>query len=216
MAWLRPSVASVWHGIGAQLRHPSGPWGRVAGRAMAVANARPNALAIAALDAREGESVLELGCGPGHALQDLLMLPALDGLIGLDWSEIMLAQAADRNRAALATRRLVLVRGDFTRLPFADAIVDAILAVNVIYFMGSPAALSEARRVLRRGGRIVLYGTLDSVMRRWPFAGTGTHELFDRERLAGHLTDAGFAADCVRIDTVDVGFGVSGLLAVAR
>ena len=36
---------------------------------MALANAKPNALAIAALGMREGESLLELGCGPGRALQ---------------------------------------------------------------------------------------------------------------------------------------------------
>ena len=68
-----------------------------------------------------------------------------------------------RHRAAIGGRieagRLELVRGDFASLPFADKIVDAILAVNVVYFMKSSAAVREARRVLRPGGRIVLYAT---------------------------------------------------------
>jgi SAM-dependent methyltransferase len=216
MARRRLSVDAVWHGIGAQLRSPSGAWGHVAGRAMGLANARPNALAIAALSVKEGERVLELGCGPGHALQELLTLPALEGVIGLDWSEVMLAQAEHRNRRALEAGRLALVRGDFARLPFADAIAEAVLAVNVAYFMQSSGALREAHRVLRAGGRIVLYATDGAAMSRWPFAGPDTHRLFDRDRLAALIVDAGFATDRVRIHTVNAGFGVSGLLAVAE
>ena len=154
---------------------------------MAFANAKPNTLALAALSMREGESLLELGCGPGCALQGLLRLP-----------------------------RLALVRGDFARLPFIAEIADAILAVNVVYFMHSPAAVREARRVLRPGGRMVLYATDRSAMRRWRFAGPHTHRLFDYNRLTALLIDAGFAADCIRIEGVNAGLGVMGLLAVAR
>ena len=125
--------------------------------------------------------MLELGCGPGRALQALLHSSHLAQVIGLDWSEAMLAQASRRNRPALATGRLALVRGDFARLPFSDETVDAILAVNVVYFMATSAALREAWRVLRPGGRMVLYATHRSVMRRWPFAGPDTHRLFDDE-----------------------------------
>ena len=183
---------------------------------MAVANARPNALAAAALALRDGESLLELGCGPGHALQELLRLPQLERAIGLDWSEVMLAQAAHRNRRTLGAGRLALVRGDFAKLPFIDELVDAVLAVNVAYFMQSSAAVREAHRVLRKGGRIVLYATDERAMRRWPFAGSDTHRLFDHDRLAALLTDAGFARDRIGIGAVNAGFGVVGLVAVAH
>jgi SAM-dependent methyltransferase len=212
----QPSLHAVWHGIGAQLRHPSGLWGGVAGSFMARANATPNKLAVAALGLRDGESVLELGCGPGHALQTLLRSPHRARAIGLDWSEVMLAQASRRNRRALASGRLALVRGDFARLPFGDERADAILAVNVVYFMSSSAALREARRVLRPGGRIVLYATHRSAMRNWPFAASDTHRLFDDGRLTALLVDAGFAADRIRIEGVNAGFGIAGLLAVAQ
>jgi SAM-dependent methyltransferase len=186
----------------------------MAGRVIGFANAKPNAAALAALNLRNGESLIELGCGPGRALQAVLRDPQLKQAVGVDWSPVMLAQAARRNRAALETGRLKLVTGDFANLPFDDANVDAVLAVNVVYFM-SAASVAEARRVLRPGGRLVLYATHGSIMRRWPFAGSHSHRLFDGKRLAALLVDGGFARDRIRIDDVDAGFGVKGLLAMA-
>ena len=183
---------------------------------MVLANAKPNALAIAALGLKEGECLLELGCGPGRALHESLRSTQLGRAIGLDWSETMLAQSRHRNRRALGAGRLALVRAEFSHLPFADEIVDAVLAVNVIYFMKNSAALREVRRVLRPGGRVILYATDKSVMRHWPFAGRHTHRLCDRRRLTALLVDAGFAADRIRIEAVDGGLGVMGLLATAH
>jgi ubiquinone/menaquinone biosynthesis C-methylase UbiE len=213
---MRASTAAFPHWIGTQLRHPSGLSGRVTGSLMALANARANALAIAALRPRDGESLLELGCGPGHALQRLLRGAHGARVIGVDWSDVMLAQAAHRNRLSVLAGTLELVRADFVRLPFIDAIADAILAVNVVYFMTSSSALREARRVLRPGGRMILYATHGSIMRRWPFAGPETHRLFDHKRLSTLLSDAGFASHCIRIEGVNAGFGILGLLAVAE
>lgn len=211
----KPSLNPFWQGIGAQLRNPSGLVGKVTGSAMVLANAKPNTLSIAALNLREDESLLELGCGPGLALQQLLRSPHLARAIGLDWSDAMLVQASRRNRQALDAGRLALVRGDFTRLPFPGETVDVILAVNVVYFMDR-AAVREARRVLRPGGRIVLYATDRSAMRRWPFAGRHTHRLFDRHQLNRLLIDAGFRADCISIEGKNAGLSVLGLLAVAH
>ena len=184
--------------------------------AMARANAKPNRLALAALSLRDGETLLELGCGSGRALHESLRSSRLGQAIGLDWSDTMLAQASRRNRWTLEAARCVLVRGEFAHLPFADEIVDAVLAVNVVYFMKSSAAVHEARRVLRPGGRIVIYATDRSAMRHWPFAGRHTHRLFDSSRLTALLVDAGFSADRIRIEGVNAGFGVAGLLAVAH
>jgi SAM-dependent methyltransferase len=210
----QPSASSFWQGVGAQLRNPSGLFGRMAGSLMGLVNAKPNAVALAALDLGDGDSLIELGCGPGHALQSLLRARRLKQAVGLDWSETMLAQAARRNRLALEAGRLALVRADFAKLPFDNETADAVLAVNVIYFM-SASSIGEARRVLRLGGRLAVYATHGSAMRRWPFASRHSHRLFDRKRLAALLAEAGFTRDRIRIDEVDAGFGVTGLLGVA-
>ena len=213
---MRAQPLALWQALGDQLRNPSGLGGRLTGSLMGVANSKPNALAMTALGIGDGETLLELGCGPGRALNSLLDASPRTRVIGLDWSELMLLRASRRNRPALDSGRLSLVRGDFARLPFSAESADAVLGVNVAYFMRDPAAIREACRVLRPGGRIVLYATDRSAMRHWPFAGRHSHRLFDRNRLTALLVAGGFAADRVHIESVDAGFGVTGLLALAR
>ncbi|MEV6305423.1 class I SAM-dependent methyltransferase [Actinoplanes sp. NPDC051861] len=91
---------------------------------------------------------LEIGCGTGvHAAQirDLGWMP-----LGLDLSAGMLHHARDRLPAALA---------DATRLPVADASVDAVVTVMAHTDMpGYPDVLHEVARVLRPGGRFVHIG----------------------------------------------------------
>ena len=121
--------------------------------------------------------------------------------IGLDWSDVMLAAGRAPQPACGCGRRSRLVRGDFARLPFIDDIADAILAVNVVYFMANSAALGEARRVLRPGGRMVLYATDGSSHASLAFCRTPTRIGCSIVRgLTPCSIDAGFASDRIRIE----------------
>jgi len=74
-------------------------------------------------------------------------------------------------------------QGPFSPLPWVDEMFDKILLVNVAYFFDSgDRDISEAYRVLRPGGRIVLYVTSRDTMQKWPFAAADTHWIFDAQR----------------------------------
>ena len=95
--------------------------------------------------------ILEVGCGTGRWLDELA--PVCGPVCGLDLSAGMLAQAKERPGA------LRLVRGRAGRLPFADASLDLVYAVNAIHHFWEPRAfVSEARRLLRPAGRLVVVG----------------------------------------------------------
>jgi SAM-dependent methyltransferase len=207
----------VWKAIGRQLRHPSGFGGQVIGHAMAIANRRPNRMAIDALEIVRGDVVLELGFGPGRAVKQLASLIGDGQVLGIDQSATMLALASRHNRRAITSGRVELRHGTFDALPWPTASVDKVLAVNTTYFFGADAVeIQEARRVLRPGGLMALYATDASVMARWRFSGPDTHRTFDRESLAALLRTGGFDDGDVTVTRVDIGFGIAGLLALGR
>jgi ubiquinone/menaquinone biosynthesis C-methylase UbiE len=179
---------------------------------MLAANWKVNRLASKALAVGAGESVLELGCGPGSALRCIsrTFKPAL--LIGVDSSPIMISQAALLNRRAIALGSVHLVECEILRLPFDDAVIDCILAVNIAYFFDGPAYIAEARRVLKTEGRIVLYVTHRSVMHKWPFARKHSHRLFGSAELASLLAEGGFEPQSIFVETVDAGLGITGVI----
>lgn len=206
----------LWSEIGEQFRHPTGRFGRVMGGVMRVINRRPNALAIEALAIAPHDAVLELGCGPGAALAAMTKLT--DGRItGIDRSQVMLAQSARRNAAAMARGQLALECCSFEALPLADASVDKVLAVNVIYFWTDMCAvLAEVRRVLKPQGTLAIYATDAAAMRNWKFASGATHRLFDAAALEAALKQSAFGGDDLAVRAVTVDMGVPGLLAVVR
>jgi SAM-dependent methyltransferase len=207
----------LWGAVGAQLRRPSGRLAGLAGGAMRWVNRQPYSLAIAALDVRPGDQVLELGFGPGEGVRALSAL-APDGVVwGVDHSAAMVAQAGKRNARAIERGRVVLRRAGFEALPLPHASVDRVLAVNVAYFWGEgDAVLREIGRVLRPGGRLSVFVTDAAAMGRWKFAGPDTHTAFTAESLARCLARGPFAADGIQVDAVTLPFGLPGLVATAR
>lgn len=140
-----------------QFSGPSGPLGRIAGRLMARLNGPLNDWVVELLDVAPGARVLEVGYGPGLAVEKLAAGGRAERIVGVDRSELMQRQAARRNRAAIAAGRVELRVGTVAALPLADASCTHAFAVNSLPFWPDlPAALAELRRVLVAGGRLVL------------------------------------------------------------
>jgi ubiquinone/menaquinone biosynthesis C-methylase UbiE len=109
-----------------------------------------------ALGARPGERILDVGCGPGFYVAELLEEVGSEGsVVGLDRSPQMLAMAARRCRAF---ENVAFREAEATSLSVDDGSFDAALCVQVLeYVPDVPAALNEMRRALRTGGRLVLW-----------------------------------------------------------
>ncbi len=105
-----------------------------------------------------GESVLDVGVGPGLLAYDLARLVGETGqVVGLDLSPAMIAAAGARLSGLPQAR---VEQGDATRLAFPDAAFDLAVSTQVYeYVADMPAALAELHRVLRPGGRALILDT---------------------------------------------------------
>ncbi len=106
--------------------------------------------------------VLEVAIGTGR---NLPCYPPDVTIAGLELSPAMLAIA--RQRAASLGRDVDLREGDAEDLPFDDASFDTVVCALGLCTIPNPAAaVSEMRRVLRPGGRLLL---LDHIGSTWLF-----------------------------------------------
>lgn len=98
--------------------------------------------------------VLDIGTGTGRMAE--LFAKRADRIIALDKSPAMLRVARARLQH-LGNDRIDMVQGDFTDLPLPADSVDTVLFHQVLHFAQDPAAaLGEAARVTREGGRVAI------------------------------------------------------------
>jgi ubiquinone/menaquinone biosynthesis C-methylase UbiE len=96
--------------------------------------------------------VLEIGVGTGRNLPEYASVARLTGI---DLSDGMLERA--RARAKEFGREVELLRGNAERLDFPDASFDTVVfSLSLCSIPDDSAAVREAVRVLRPGGRLVL------------------------------------------------------------
>ena len=143
--------------IARQGRRPSGILGFIVAWVMARETAKDNRIAISLLGVQVGDRVLDVGTGHGASLARLAGLAAKGSVVGIDYSDVMIAVAKRRNRRLIANGQVKVIPSATDRMPFADASFDKIMAMHTLYFW-DPAEphLQEIARVLAPGGTFVL------------------------------------------------------------
>ncbi|SFE29252.1 Methyltransferase domain-containing protein [Streptomyces mirabilis] len=113
------------------------------------------AAAVGELGLREGDRVLDAGCGTGRALPPLRAAVGPSGVVvAADLTPAMLAAAVRAGRH----RDGQLLLADVTALPLRTESLDAVLGAGLIAHLPNPAEnLRELARVVRPGGTLALF-----------------------------------------------------------
>jgi SAM-dependent methyltransferase len=176
----------------AQFGRPSGFWGHVAGTIMACRPSNGERLrwTISLLSLQPQDRVLEIGFGPGIAIQLVSSITTRGLVVGIDHSEVMVKHASRRNARAVRDGKVVLRLGSVADLSSADGRFDKVFTINSIHFWNDPVErLKQLHYLLRPGGLIAV--TMQPRSRR---ATDATAERIGREVLTD-LQRAGFS-DC--------------------
>jgi SAM-dependent methyltransferase len=109
------------------------------------------------LGLKEGDRVLDIGCGPGWFWQGSAhLLPERIELTLADKSPGMVSEALDRCRS-IKQWTVTGLEADAADLPLADKSVDAVIAMHMLYHVPDQAkALAEMHRVLKPGGLLAV------------------------------------------------------------
>jgi SAM-dependent methyltransferase len=103
-------------------------------------------------------TVLDVGTGPGALAVAIARRCGSCSVIAVDLAPEMLATAQRRARDAGITDRLDFRVADAAALPLPDASVDvAVSTLSLHHWRDVPAILRELHRVVRPGGRVLIY-----------------------------------------------------------
>lgn len=114
--------------------------------------------ALGALDLSQPiVDALDIGCGGGQNIKNILGLAPDAHVHGVDHSEVALSLAREVLADEIAADQVELHEASVLSMPFADESFDLVLACETIYFWPEiDKAFVEVKRVLRPGGRFLI------------------------------------------------------------
>ena len=182
-----------------QYRRPRGIVGRLIGHRMARQHQPENVWTVSLLSIQPTDRVLEVGFGPGVAIELVAALATHGSVTGVDFSPAMMTIAKRRNAQTIKAGRVELAYGEATKLPFADASFDKALSIHTLYFWSDPRQpLMELQRVLKPGGILAL--TFLS-REHWPRGETAEtiSGVYTGQEVVQLMLEAGFAQGQVEL-----------------
>ena len=148
--------------------------------------------------------IIDAGCGTGLGLPLLHRAWPQASIVAVDLAERMLTQLRHENRPA----GHAAVCGDVEFLPLADACADFYWSSLSLQWCALPAALGEARRVLKPGGRLAFATVTGETFHelRSAFAGIDEYshslDFLPPAAIEAAVVAAGFVAPTLRRETI--------------
>jgi ubiquinone/menaquinone biosynthesis C-methylase UbiE len=145
-----------------QTRRPEGLIGKLMVNGMNSGHARLADGGLAALDGIVASAIVELGCGGGRNVRELMVRYPKATLSAVDYSDVSLEKTRKTNGKAIEDGRCQVAWGDVSSLPFDGEAFDLATACETVYFWpGLARCFAEVYRVLRPGGSFLICNESD-------------------------------------------------------
>ena len=150
------------------------------------------AFAFPRLSWKDHMRILDVGCGGGAAIAEMLQLSPGSIIDGIDYSEVSVRKSSLLNQEYLGSRCFIR-QADVAALPFEADTFDLATAVETVYFWPDICAgLREVYRVLKPSGTFaILNEGSDPDQNDWPKI-DGFMRIYRPEELEALLASCGF------------------------
>ena len=102
-------------------------------------------------------AILDIGCGGGRTIHKLAAIATKGKVYGVDSSQTSVAASRKTNEECIKSRRVEILHGSVSHLPFPDQMFALATAVEThFYWPDLPTDLREVSRVLKPGGALVI------------------------------------------------------------
>lgn len=123
-----------------------------------VENLTPSLLAeqlLRSLPTPKGNKILEIGVGNGR--DSIFFAQAGNEVMGIDIASGAITLAIENSKKAGVEPKIRFAVGDAEHLEFPDGTFDAVYSISVLHSTWLPASMAEISRVLKPGGKVMLY-----------------------------------------------------------
>lgn len=179
--------------IAMQFRKPTGFFGAIVARIMAKGNRPVYETLLKYMNVETGDKLFEIGYGPGVGIGLIMERYNPCAIYGIDFSELMYADAAARNKKYIGTGKVKLAFGDFITTEVAEKEFDKIYFTNVVYFWNSlKEPFEKLNSLLKKGGTVFFYMAGEEYLKNKKMTGTEIFNKYSIEAITEALKLAGF------------------------
>jgi ubiquinone/menaquinone biosynthesis C-methylase UbiE len=179
--------------IGSQFKKPTGTLGRLISNLMIIGNRSAYKTLIKELTPYSNGKILEIGYGPGIGIALISKKFESCDIYGIDFSELMLRRATNRNRQLIINNRVHLILGDFIEAEINTSGFNVIYCINVVYFWDDlHKPFERIRSLLKNDGLFCFYMASREDLDKIKFAKNDIFNKYSIEQITEALKSAGF------------------------
>jgi len=136
--------------------------------------------------------LLDIGCGGGYNIGQMLAMSPQATVYGLDYSEKSVALSKQVNAKAVEAGRCIVSQGDVADLPFEADNFDVVTAFETIYFWPDiQQCFNGVCRIVKPGGRFMVAGDSAQMASKWA-NGHSIMNVYTSQQVADMMKAAGF------------------------
>jgi ubiquinone/menaquinone biosynthesis C-methylase UbiE len=177
-----------------QAAKPSGFFGKLWARGMALGHRGFYKNTARILDLKSDDNYLEIGFGSGVFVKKYAS--HVSRVVGVDRSKDMAKLARAINKGLVESGKAEFIQGDVSALPLRDSKFSVVVGIETFFFWSVPrAALAEIGRVLAPDGRLIIEMAYNKDDGRDHAKQVEKHglKLYSGEEVVRLLTESGFS-----------------------